>query len=243
LEEKKRREEAEYEKRVAEQVEMMEEDDEEREAREIEERRRRRAEIAAKHAAQLLQNPPPPKVEPVATVARTGDGSAPAAEPHAEPSASGRALAAPTGDDETGAQGESESEDGAGPAVARATSVEDQAKATELRAFMNSHRRQSEIGKGLAPAAKAAAVAAAAAAAAAQAAGEGGGEDAVDEFDMFNDEVEFVANPEAMLDEAAAMDRGDNYDDKEGYFAHRVGDLLSDRYKVKPPPQRLSIYV
>ena len=24
----------------------------------------------------------------------------------------------------------------------------------------------------------------------------------------------------------------DNYDDKEGYFAHRVGDLLNDRYKV-----------
>ena len=25
---------------------------------------------------------------------------------------------------------------------------------------------------------------------------------------------------------------GDNYDDKEGYFAHRVGDMLNDRYKV-----------
>jgi len=28
------------------------------------------------------------------------------------------------------------------------------------------------------------------------------------------------------------MDRGDNYDDKEGYFAHRIGDILNDRYKV-----------
>ena len=28
------------------------------------------------------------------------------------------------------------------------------------------------------------------------------------------------------------MDRGDNTDDKEGYFAHRVGDVLNDRYKV-----------
>jgi len=34
------------------------------------------------------------------------------------------------------------------------------------------------------------------------------------------------------VDEAAMMDRGDNYDDKEGYYAHRVGDVLNDRYKV-----------
>jgi len=34
------------------------------------------------------------------------------------------------------------------------------------------------------------------------------------------------------VDEAAMMDRGDNYDDKEGYYAHRVGDMLADRYKV-----------
>merc|ERR1719440_2023512 len=37
---------------------------------------------------------------------------------------------------------------------------------------------------------------------------------------------------EEAVDEAAAMDRGDNYDDKEGYYAHRVGDVLNDRYKV-----------
>jgi len=28
------------------------------------------------------------------------------------------------------------------------------------------------------------------------------------------------------------MDRGDNYDDKEGYYAHRIGDIFNDRYKV-----------
>jgi len=28
------------------------------------------------------------------------------------------------------------------------------------------------------------------------------------------------------------MDRGDNYDDKEGYYAHRIGDILNERYKV-----------
>lgn len=50
-------------------------------------------------------------------------------------------------------------------------------------------------------------------------------------FDMFNDDVEDV-DREAELDEAAAMDRGDNYDDKEGYYAHRVGDVLAERYKV-----------
>ena len=30
------------------------------------------------------------------------------------------------------------------------------------------------------------------------------------------------------------MDRGDNYDDKEGYYAHRIGDILNERYKVAP---------
>ena len=55
--------------------------------------------------------------------------------------------------------------------------------------------------------------------------GEGGG------FDMFNDDVEAAANVEEV-DEAAMMDRGDNYDDKEGYYAHRIGDILNDQYKV-----------
>jgi len=53
-------------------------------------------------------------------------------------------------------------------------------------------------------------------------------------FDMFSetfDEKVDEANMEEV-DEAAMMDRGDNYDDKEGYFAHRVGDILNDRYKV-----------
>jgi len=50
---------------------------------------------------------------------------------------------------------------------------------------------------------------------------------------MFTDDVEDVPDaPIDEIDEAAAMDRGDNYDDKEGYFAHRIGDILNDRYKV-----------
>ena len=53
-------------------------------------------------------------------------------------------------------------------------------------------------------------------------------------FDMFSDAFdEPVAEAmEELVDEAALMDRGDNYDDKEGYYAHRVGDILNDRYKV-----------
>ena len=52
-------------------------------------------------------------------------------------------------------------------------------------------------------------------------------------FDMFNDEVDEAAQVTAEeVDEAAMMDRGDNYDDKEGYYAHRVGDVLNERYKV-----------
>jgi serine/threonine-protein kinase PRP4 len=60
------------------------------------------------------------------------------------------------------------------------------------------------------------------------------GADAGDGFDMFSDDVEevAVAQNNDEVDEAAAMDRGDNYDDKEGYFAHRTGDVLNDRYKV-----------
>ena len=65
--------------------------------------------------------------------------------------------------------------------------------------------------------------------------GEGEG-DKADGFDMFNDDVEEAEVAEEALDEAAAMDRGDNYDDKEGYYAHRIGDLLNDRYKVRADP-------
>jgi hypothetical protein len=74
------------------------------------------------------------------------------------------------------------------------------------------------------------------AAAAADAAADDGekGGDKGDGFDMFNDDVVEEAVVEDALDEAAAMDRGDNYDDKEGYYAHRIGDMLADRYKARP---------
>ena len=54
-------------------------------------------------------------------------------------------------------------------------------------------------------------------------------------FDMFNEAFDEApaATMDELVDEAALMDRGDNYDDKEGYFAHRIGDILHDRYKVR----------
>lgn len=55
-------------------------------------------------------------------------------------------------------------------------------------------------------------------------------------FDIFNDDVEEAGAVEEAVDEAAMMDRGDNYDDKEGYYAHRVGDILNDRYKAHTHP-------
>jgi hypothetical protein len=272
LEERKKREEADYKKRVEEQVELMEMDDEEREQRLIEERRRRRAEIAAKFKAQppsasaatdaaaLTAVPAPEKhkVESSASAAAsTGNGSAPgppngggaAAGPHAEPSA----LAAPPAGDERAPQteqgeqvdgAESESEEGEFPAASRVMSsdlsLEDRKKETELRAFMLAHRRQTEGGQQQSRRERAAPAAAAAALSSADTAQKTGADEEVDGgFDMFNDDVEEVTNPELMLDEAAAMDRGDNYDDKEGYYAHRVGDVLGERYKVRcPPPAR-----
>lgn len=267
LEERKRREEADYKKRVEEQVELMEMDDEEREQKLIEERRRRRAEIAAKFKAQppsacaaadaaaptAVPAPEKHKVESSASAAASaGNGSAPgppngggaAAGPYAEPSA----LATPPAGDETAPQtelaeqadgAESESEEGEAPAASRVLSsdlsLEDRKKETELRAFMLAHRRQTEGGQP-----RRERVAPAAATAASSSAGtsqKAGAEEEGDVgFDMFNDDVEEVTNPELMLDEAAAMDRGDNYDDKEGYYAHRVGDVLGERYKVRSPP-------
>jgi len=124
-------------------------------------------------------------------------------------------------------------------------SVEQRKKEDELRAYLLEHRRRMEGGKD-ADAATAKAVTAAPAAAAVADAAEGaptgrdakgdakrdeGGDD--DGFDMFNDEVEAPEGlAEEAVDEAAMMDRGDNYDDKEGYYAHRIGDVLSERYKV-----------
>jgi serine/threonine-protein kinase PRP4 len=46
------------------------------------------------------------------------------------------------------------------------------------------------------------------------------------------EEVAAAGGVEGDVDEAAMMDRGDNFDDKEGYYAHRLGDLLNDRYKI-----------
>ena len=271
LEDKKRREEAEYKRRVEEQVEMMEEDDEEREQRLIEERRRRRAEIAAKFKAQqsaagaevapkavAVQDTTHKVASCASAAASTEVGSAPApltgggaaAEPNAEPST---LAVPPSGDDvppdtmpvEQGGEVESESEEGPPRAPLRRTpsselTVEERKKETELRAFMLAHRRQFE--GGAAPRAqgergaegKGSAPADAAQTADIEKMDDGG-------FDMFNDDVEAVANPEAQLDEAAAMDRGDNYDDKEGYFAHRVGDLLNDRYKVRRDTSTLAL--
>jgi len=255
---KKRAEDEEYTKRVTEQVELIEEDDEEREQRLTEERRRRREEIKAKFKSQQQAAPatapteaakadePMPSEEASANAIAPSDGSAvcgnggATAEPRTEPSA-GLASSYPSGDaapeqlGEEGAAADSDSEDGPAP-MKKMTSADmtDEArqKDKELRAYMLSHRRRSEVGGSKA------APAPAPADAAEQGEGEAAAEVEEDKsaktFDMFT--TEDVDEPEVALeeivDEAAAMDRGDNYDDKEGYYAHRIGDILSERYKV-----------
>jgi len=120
-------------------------------------------------------------------------------------------------------------------------SDDDKRKEAELRKYLSDQRRRSEGGT----AAKPGTAAAADAAAAGQTEEATGGDAADDDkggtdadkggggFDIFSDEVEEApAELEEAVDEAAMMDRGDNYDDKEGYYAHRVGDILNDRYKV-----------
>jgi len=137
---------------------------------------------------------------------------------------------------------------------------EDKKKAAELRQYLAAHRRRSEsietnavsapkasnltvseaddvamvTGEAGAAASASAGSAAAAvepvapASSSSKAADDGG-------FDMFSDKFDEKALDEANMeevDEAAMMDRGDNYDDKEGYYAHRVGDVLNDRYKI-----------
>ena len=115
-------------------------------------------------------------------------------------------------------------------------SEEDKKKQAELRKYLEEQRRKTEGGQKAAAEKAAAEKAAAAAAAAAEASSSTatGAEKSNDGFDMFSDEVEesAIQGNEDAVDEAALMDRGDNYDDKEGYFAHRVGDVLNERYKV-----------
>jgi len=117
-------------------------------------------------------------------------------------------------------------------------SEHDRKMESQLRAYLLEHRRKQEGWKqegsktGAAPA-----PAPAQQPATSEAMGEeeGASQEKQDDggFDIFNDDVqEAAAAVEDAVDEAAMMDRGDNYDDKEGYYAHRVGDVLNDRYKV-----------
>ena len=118
-----------------------------------------------------------------------------------------------------------------------ATAEDAKRKEEELRKYMLNHRRRSEGGgepangepeNGGGGASEAQPTSTASEGATGGTAASGGG------FDMFGEgEEETVAAGLAdEADEAAMMDRGDNYDDKEGYYAHRVGDILDDRYKV-----------
>lgn len=166
-------------------------------------------------------------------------------EPTAEPSAANTAMAAGDAPPEEaggmddgesgGGDADSDDDDTLAPAALhkmRSTdlSEHDRKMENELRAYLLQHRRQQEgtsKSQGVAPApAPAAASAAEGAVKQTEGADDGGG------FDIFNDEVEEIDAVEEAVDEAAMMDRGDNYDDKEGYYAHRVGDVLNDRYKV-----------
>merc|ERR1740130_1712918 len=157
-------------------------------------------------------------------------GATPMATDHGE-------EAPPAGEADSDSDGES------APVLRTELSVEAKAKESELRAYLLDHRRRmeggtphqkvdpSQVDPALDPAPEDEVLPDAEPTGAEAAIGDakkddGGG------FDMFNDDVEEVDVPEEVLDEAAAMDRGDNYDDKEGYYAHRIGDLLNDRYKI-----------
>lgn len=188
---------------------------------------------------------------PLGSAAHAHPNGNAAVEPQSEPSsaptaiapgdkadAEGAAEAMQTdGGDEAAAAEESEEESAAPPLIAREGSnagltEEQRAKENELRRYLLDHRRRMEGGeeKEGAPAAPAAAAAAVPKEASEGEAAKGGDGDG---FDMFNDEVEAPEGlAEDAVDEAAMMDRGDNYDDKEGYYAHRIGDVLNDRFKV-----------
>jgi serine/threonine-protein kinase PRP4 len=143
-------------------------------------------------------------------------------------------------------ESEEEEEASRAPKVQRAgsheISEEARQKEAELRKYLQEHRRRSESVHAPSKPQQEAGSTGEGAAAASASGGEDKGGDGGDGgdgggarggFDMFNDEVDEKAIPiEEAVDEAAMMDRGDNYDDKEGYFAHRVGDMLNERYKV-----------
>ena len=185
---------------------------------------------------------------------RATGGGAPA-EPPAEPSVANAAagdMEVDAGGTDEGAIGtsllgeaEGDSEDDENPVpvervAAADLSEHDRKMESQLRAYLLEHRRKQEGSKGGISAAAAAAVAAATTATAATGSDARWGETEAEAekaddggFDIFNDDVEEAAAVEEAVDEAAMMDRGDNYDDKEGYYAHRVGDILNDRYKAR----------
>ena len=125
------------------------------------------------------------------------------------------------------------------------TDEEGKRKEAELRQYLANHRRRSEaFGSGPKnpkadeaggePSEAATGVGAAAGSSSDTKAA--GGAEGAGGFDMFSEtftEKEIDGPNMEEVDEAALMDRGDNYDDKEGYYAHRVGDILNDRYKVR----------
>ena len=53
-------------------------------------------------------------------------------------------------------------------------------------------------------------------------------------FDMFTDDFEHdtIAGFSDKNDKTVMMDRGDTLVDREGYYAHRIGDILNERFKV-----------
>ena len=183
--------------------------------------------------------------------AKPANGSM-AAEPTADPSAANTAMTAGDAAEDSGGMEDMESgggdeeadSDDDGVAVPASLkkmrsadlSEHDRKMENELRAYLLQHRRQQEGGsstkrQGAEPAPPpAAASAAEETKEEVEKIDDGGG------FDIFNDEVEEIEAVDDAVDEAALMDRGDNYDDKEGYYAHRVGDVLNDRYKVERPP-------
>jgi hypothetical protein len=142
---------------------------------------------------------------------------------------------------------EDSDEDGPRPELRRVTSTDEEGKRkeAELRQYLANHRRRSEaFGSGPKnpkadeaggePSEAATGVGAAAGSSSDTKAA--GGAEGAGGFDMFSEtftEKEIDGPNMEEVDEAALMDRGDNYDDKEGYYAHRVGDILNDRYKVR----------
>jgi len=159
-----------------------------------------------------------------------------AAEPSAEPSSGvGVDAGVDDADVEVERHGEDDDDEDARPLVKMHSSdLSDEArrKETELRSYLLEHRRRMEGGSKESSNKEAAHDAAQEKSDADMEGKSGAAEQGDNAFDIFNDEVEEPEAAEEAIDEAAMMDRGDNYDDKEGYYAHRVGDILNDRYKV-----------